>query len=354
VTTVERPAAGQLDAPEILSQVTSNYIRIEDKTYNRGEIQVFTISFIDGETDTNKFFNFALLPAIETTANRGQGGVPEVKPGLVTMTSMRYKNFIIPGSTPVIQSIGVQSTVHQFVGAFVGSENIDDTAIRATMDFVYPLVGQEPPWTNVENSFNKANLFDKKVVQSGRPITMTLRSDIDYVYEGVIVGFKFYAIRADRAYYTLDLMGTVYHRQKPPLTSEDYITDGKLSDPGSRSDTNLDEILKDNKLEGGIDNSNSRPDVYGPVRPVYGPVRPEEGTNPPQDVYRIQPVEENPNSSSSTPANTNPNSSLTTQGNNNGNNSNRTRDINGLPNTPRSEVEPASTGTSIRSVTSTN
>jgi hypothetical protein len=251
MATVNNPNSGENDTFKLIYSERTQYPPFEDKTYNAGSLQVFTITFIDSEDNTSKYFNFALLPAIETTANRGQGGVPEVKPGIVTMTSMKYKNFLIPGATPVIQSIGVQSTVHQFVGAFIGSENISNMATRATMDFVYPLVATDPPWTNIENSFNKAKMFDHKVVQSGRPITMEMRSDVDYVYEGVIVGFKFYAVRADRAYYTMDLLGTNYPRQKPPLTKEDYITDGTLNGKqGGFTDiaNNNYEISKDVKL----------------------------------------------------------------------------------------------------------
>jgi hypothetical protein len=200
---------------------------LDDKTLNQSRENVFVIKYIDNETEKDNYFNFALLPAIEATSNRGQNGVPEVKPGVVTMTNMKYKNFLVPGSTPVIQTIGVQSTMHQFVGAFIGSENIAVLAKRASLNHVYRLDGMaNPPYNDTDNAFMKAKLFDRKVVQSGRPITMTLTSDVSYTYEGVVVGFKFYTVRADRAYYTLDVLTTVYPHQKPPVDSTQFRSDG--------------------------------------------------------------------------------------------------------------------------------
>lgn len=193
--------------------------QIYDKTKNFSTEEMFTITFINNETKKKEYFNFALLPAIETNASKGQGGVPEVKPGVITMTNMKYKNFIIPGATPVVQSIGVQNTVHQFVGAFIGSETITAQPQRPSLSHIYrtgDYTQETAPWTTQESSFNKAKRFDHYVVQSCRPITLKMVSDITYTYEGVVTSFKFYTVRADRAYYIIDVLATVYPTQLPP------------------------------------------------------------------------------------------------------------------------------------------
>lgn len=164
----------------------------------------------------NKYFNFALLPAIESNLSRGVGGVPEVKPGLVSLTSVKYKTFLVPGCKPIVQAIGVQSTIYQITGAFVGTEqfNLGSAPGRpASSKTLYrmPGSGAELQYNRKENNaINIAKRFDKEIVQRTKPVTLYIFSDGDYVYTGMIVNFKVYGVRGDRAYYAMDLLSTSY------------------------------------------------------------------------------------------------------------------------------------------------
>lgn len=181
--------------------------------YNRKsvEIQKFYLKYGD-----NKYFNFALLPAIESTLNKGAAGVPEVKPGLVSLTSVKYKTFLVPGCKPIVQAIGVQSTIYQITGAFIGTEQFDlSTAPSkpASSKTIYrmPNSGAELQYDRKDNNaINIAKRFDKDIVQKTKPVTLYINSDGDYSYEGVIVNFKVYGVRGDRAYYAMDLLSTSY------------------------------------------------------------------------------------------------------------------------------------------------
>lgn len=206
----QKSAGLTLPEPERIAprELKDKYEDLEDsKSY-------FTVSYFEDGTGKSKVFHFAMLPAIEAQLQfssggslKGQGSVPEVKPGILTNTTVKYKNFLVPGGSPVVQTIGIQQTTHQLVGAFIGSEAFKDKGGAYTKDLnpIYRIdngkLGSAP---------HLAKEFDEKVVQSGRPVNIEIQSDVKYFYEGVIVSFKFYAVRQDRAYYVLDLLATRY------------------------------------------------------------------------------------------------------------------------------------------------
>jgi hypothetical protein len=173
-----------------------------------------------------KSFVFALLPAIDSNAGRGSSQVPDVKPGIIIRTSMRQKNIPVPGGVPIIQTIGVDNTVLQAVGAFIGTERITDQkdSARGDLHTIYPGVQK---LSESESSEKKANMFMKEVVHSGRPIEFHSKSvsktssdpkapvvGMELKYRGVIVNFKYYAARRNRTYYSLDLLISEYDVNK--------------------------------------------------------------------------------------------------------------------------------------------
>lgn len=166
---------------------------------------IFTVKYLRKEGDP-RFFCFALPPAVDQTGNgRGQNGIPEIKPGIVTNTTMKYKNFIVPGATPVVQAIGVQNTTYQFVGALIGSEEIRISPGRST--------APEINATQDDNADKAARLFDRNIVQQAKIVDIKVITDIVYTYRGVIVNFKFHSVRAERVYYVFDLLAVDYPKR---------------------------------------------------------------------------------------------------------------------------------------------
>lgn len=180
----------------------------------------FTIEY--GAEGSKKKYVFALLPAMDSSAGKGMGAmpaVPEVKPGIVIRSMMKQKNIIIPGGVSVVQTIGVDSTVLQAVGAFIGSEKLNSNDKKPDLSPVYQgLTGTY----GQKSSADKAREFMEKVVFSGRPIKFkaaaaaitepntTSYKEMKVEYTGVVLSFKFYAQRYNRTYYTLDILLTDY------------------------------------------------------------------------------------------------------------------------------------------------
>jgi hypothetical protein len=174
-----------------------------------------------------KSFVFALLPAIDLSSRGvGNSNVPDLKAGVVIRTSMRQKNIPIPGGTPIIQTIGVDSTIMQVVGAFIGSERITNPADSSRGDLSTIYTGLQNLST-AESSETKARAFMSEVVHSGRPVEFHAKSvsrtsdnpkakaeGMELKYKGVIVNFKFYAARRNRSYYAIDLILSEYDVNK--------------------------------------------------------------------------------------------------------------------------------------------
>jgi hypothetical protein len=173
-----------------------------------------------------KSFVFALLPAIDSNAGRGSSLVPDIKPGILIRTSVRQKNIPVPGGVPIIQTIGVDNTVLQAVGAFIGTERITNQkdSARGDLHTIYPGVQK---LSEAESSEKKANTFMKEVVHSGRPIEFHSKSvsktnpdgkgpavGMELKYRGVIVNFKYFAARRNRTYYSIDMLISEYDVNK--------------------------------------------------------------------------------------------------------------------------------------------
>lgn len=202
---------------------TTQTTAIRDKNSNAEDFFKILYTNVKGQ---KKSFVFALLPAIDSNAGRGSSLVPDIKPGILIRTSVRQKNIPVPGGVPIIQTIGVDNTVLQAVGAFIGSERITNQkdSARGDLHTIYPGVQKlsEP-----ESSEKKANTFMKEVVHSGRPIEFHSKSvsktspdgkgpavGMDLKYRGVIVNFKYFAARRNRTYYSIDMLISEYDVNK--------------------------------------------------------------------------------------------------------------------------------------------
>lgn len=188
--------------------------QIWDHERNTIGTQLFWIKYKKGNDD--KYFNFAMLPAIESTISRGSPGVPEVKPGLVGLTSVKHKTILVPGCKPIIQSIGVQSTIYQITGLFIGTEQFDlstKPTKPASSKTIYRMPSSSANIqhnTREANAINIAKRFDKDIVQKTKPVFIHIYSDGLYEYEGLIINFKHYGVRGDKAYYAMDILSTGY------------------------------------------------------------------------------------------------------------------------------------------------
>jgi hypothetical protein len=153
---------------------------------------------------------FALLPAIDNNMQfspnsnlKGAMQVPEVKPGILNNSTMKYKSQIIPGGSPAIQAIGIQSTQYQLVGLFIGTEGRTRNSTTLNTDDkngsgAYP------------DAVNKADRFRKEYVENMSEVYIEVSADTLYSYKGVITNFKYYQRRDDRVYFVIDILGTQY------------------------------------------------------------------------------------------------------------------------------------------------
>jgi hypothetical protein len=167
-------------------------------------------------TDVNKvpkIFTFSLLPAIETNLRSSHHGatVPEVKPGILVRTSMNYKRFSLPGGSPVFQSLGIEQTIIQLVGLFVGTEG---STFNSPDSALYGRYGDSLKLT----SANKyAEQFDREIVKAGREVTLFINSQttdprdgLTLTYKCCIQTFRVFIARFDRVYYSIDAVLTDY------------------------------------------------------------------------------------------------------------------------------------------------
>lgn len=169
----------------------------------------FKVTYTDllGETQD---YNFSLLPAIESKFSSGPTAqVPEVKPGILLKTSMNIKRFLIAGGPPVFQTLGIEQTMFQIVGLFIGNEGTRGLGeagaaqlyrLKATLD-----------------AQRAARVFDQEVVQPGRPVTLSLfASSSEYAaaikvdYKCLLQNLRVFIVRSDRVYYSLDALVLEY------------------------------------------------------------------------------------------------------------------------------------------------
>lgn len=196
------------------------------EVYRKNLKDKFMISYKD-LAGTKKEYYFDLLPAIENRGSRfGNADVPEVKPGILQRIDTKHKNILIPGSTPVVQTIGINNTMLNLVGCFTGEEkiNIDPASNRAGLLENNVLYGSPGELTNKNVSSNKnAKQFMDDVVLPGTAVDLEINStnfggelngsnsEENIKYTGVIISFKFYSMRQNRTYYTIDMLVTRYN-----------------------------------------------------------------------------------------------------------------------------------------------
>jgi hypothetical protein len=208
--TVPEPAPIYQDDDDY-TEFTGDYDR---RVYRDNQKDIFTVEFTDlkGKKGT---FHFDLLPAIENRGggNTRSGDVPEAKAGILRMLETRHKNIVVPGATPVVQSIGIKSALVNLVGCFTGEEGNSATS-KTKRDVLILENGDQTPTS--ENAYVKATAFHNEVVLPMTPVTVTVQASkgsdgvIKMVYTGVIIKFKDFAVRSNRNYYTIDLLVTSY------------------------------------------------------------------------------------------------------------------------------------------------
>jgi hypothetical protein len=230
-------------------------VRQANRTRNSGS---FKVSYKTGEGDV-KVYEFSLLPAIETL-NRSGAAIPESKPGILFRSSMNIKKFNVPGSGPLYQMLGINQSIAQLVGTFIGNESAD--AAQATgltkAEALYPT-----PTRPGLNSYKTALKFDQDVVQSGREVRIQITSPSNVEDEILELDFlcyvesiRFFVARSDRSYYALDIIMT-RHKTNINQTNDYGVGSSSSSDSGS-SDSNANAL---NAPQPGD------PDFIGPVRP---------------------------------------------------------------------------------------
>jgi hypothetical protein len=195
-----------LKPPADLSAVINKTARSKEKSFFR----------VSRRNNNGNFENyddswyFALLPAVDNNMQfspnsnlKGAMQVPEVKPGVLNNSTMKFKSQIVPGGSPAIQAIGIQSTQFQLIGVFIGTEGRTKNATSTDSDSL--------DWTkSYPDAVNKADRFRKEYVENMSEVYIEVSSDTLYTYKGVITNFKYYQRRDDRVYFVLDILGTQY------------------------------------------------------------------------------------------------------------------------------------------------
>lgn len=163
-----------------------------------------------------KSWYFAMPPAVEAALQyspnapvKGQFGVPEVKPGLLNNTTLKFKNFIVPGGLPVVQGIGVQSSTFQLVGVIIGSDGFSS---NPSLNPIYKMDNTNG-YTDTKNAARAAIEFDEQIAQKMNVVSVEIRTDVTYKFKGVILNFKYYQRRANSTYYVIDFLATEYGKR---------------------------------------------------------------------------------------------------------------------------------------------
>lgn len=177
----------------------------------------FKISRLKAGTGLNAetTWHFAMPPAVEAALQfspnasvKGSITVPEVKPGLLNNSTMKYKNFLIPGGKPAVQAIGIQATTMQLTGTFIGTEG---NSGKPSLNPIYENgSGGHPGYDQDNNAASKAVKFDREIVQAMQRVHIEIHTDVIYKFTGVILNFKYYMRKANRTYYVIDLLATSY------------------------------------------------------------------------------------------------------------------------------------------------
>jgi hypothetical protein len=133
----------------------------------------FSIQFYDANGEP-KFFNFSLLPTINPGIQGYSGmSVPGAGPGIKIKSKMKHRSITIPGSTPVIQTVGVESTIIELVGIFTGFEKSYSTSKTYTNDTIGYLA----------SSGDVSSVFRYEVVQPSVPVQLSIKASSGYVQD---------------------------------------------------------------------------------------------------------------------------------------------------------------------------
>jgi len=186
----------------------------------------FAIKYYDRYTGKGRFFRFSLLPAIENKISPLVAGqtVPGVQPGIMINTSMRHRNILIPGSTPVYQAVGLESVEIRLCGLLSG----DETVVNDTPG---PINFTDNSLGNGVNAYELAQFFREEVVIPGVAVDLdlfasagqVLPSDRDSITPSgavhiqgklLIKNFRSMSSRASRDYYCIDAFLINYKLEK--------------------------------------------------------------------------------------------------------------------------------------------
>lgn len=176
----------------------------------------FKVAYTDANGQ-DKTFVFTLLPAIESNVRSNNQGavVPELKPGLLMKTGLTIKKFAVAGASPAFQTLGIDHTMMQLVGAFIGNEGVQAPNSSQGRGFISAgdILGRDNN-TQPLDAYRSALVFDVEVVQCGRPVFLTIKVDNSDIvstathiqYTVLIQNFRYFLTRNDRVYYALELL----------------------------------------------------------------------------------------------------------------------------------------------------
>lgn len=201
-----------------------------------------------------KTLNFALLPAKETKLGGGWN-VPDVKMGLPLQAKMKHKIQTIPGSGPVVQTVGIAGTTFNLIGGVLGLEFIGDFSTEPYKQSLKTFEASNKKINNKKTNskqklpnpdlaqpalyrtFGQGDKFDsayqvlykilEEIVYPGRPVIIemnpaanggSLRLDPKvknkqnslFRYTVIVQSAKFLFALADRCYYNLEVFITQY------------------------------------------------------------------------------------------------------------------------------------------------
>lgn len=170
-----------------------------------------------GESE-EKFF-FSLLPATKMDQMQGTAlntnDTPGATEGLSILTEMRYQNKPTPSGHPVVDGVGIDSTVVRLVGAFTGFDSQKSSQTISTPN--NPPNGSfesYPGGDDVNHSYESALYFSRNIVRKGGEVKVVIQDNssknLFIKFFCVLVNFQLYVRQEDLTYYQLDCLLTRY------------------------------------------------------------------------------------------------------------------------------------------------
>lgn len=233
---IDNQATG-LSGAQLINQQQQDVAK-QSAIYKRGkealtqkELSNFYLTYFDSK-GTKHTFIFSLMPAIENSLRSNNNGmaVPEVKPGIFFRTDINTKKMNIPGAPPIFQSLNIDKTILQITAALLGNEQVldynskndkanNDSLYKSTNvrgNEIFGTTGAFGSGLNKSKSFKalEAAIFlDTKVVQTGRPLTLTLVSDVSKTDPSVkinlrclIQSYRYLGRYTDKVFVALDIL----------------------------------------------------------------------------------------------------------------------------------------------------